>query len=84
MQGLVHAKASRIIAIDTNPAKFAQAMQWGATECLNPLDCGDKTIQQVAIRCPRLRFIIGWKRVARLATRCVIGCAAASASSDGP
>jgi S-(hydroxymethyl)glutathione dehydrogenase/alcohol dehydrogenase len=30
------AKAARIIAIDTNPAKFAIARQLGATDCINP------------------------------------------------
>lgn len=38
----------RIFAIDTNPEKFAQAMDWGATETLNPKDY-DKPIQQVLI-----------------------------------
>lgn len=30
------AGASRIFAIDINPDKFPIAMEWGATECLNP------------------------------------------------
>jgi S-(hydroxymethyl)glutathione dehydrogenase / alcohol dehydrogenase len=38
IQGLVMAKAARIIAIDTNPAKFAMAKQLGATDFLNPAD----------------------------------------------
>jgi S-(hydroxymethyl)glutathione dehydrogenase/alcohol dehydrogenase len=34
--GAVMAKAARIIAIDTNPAKFAIARQLGATDCIDP------------------------------------------------
>jgi S-(hydroxymethyl)glutathione dehydrogenase / alcohol dehydrogenase len=30
------AGASRIIAVDTNPAKFDAAIRWGATDCVNP------------------------------------------------
>jgi Zn-dependent alcohol dehydrogenase len=30
------ANAARIIGVDINPAKFATAMQFGATECINP------------------------------------------------
>ncbi|HEM6923290.1 TPA: S-(hydroxymethyl)glutathione dehydrogenase/class III alcohol dehydrogenase [Providencia rettgeri] len=48
IQGARQAKAGRIIAIDTNPAKFELARQFGATECLNPKDY-DKPIQQVLI-----------------------------------
>ena len=46
--GAVMAKASRIIAIDINPAKFEIARQLGATDCVNPKDY-DKPIQQVII-----------------------------------
>jgi S-(hydroxymethyl)glutathione dehydrogenase / alcohol dehydrogenase len=46
--GAVMAKASRIIGIDTNPAKFEIAKQLGATECINPKDF-DKPIQQVIV-----------------------------------
>lgn len=38
IQGARQAKAGRIIAIDTNPAKFELARTFGATECLNPKD----------------------------------------------
>ena len=38
IQGAVMAKAGRIIAIDTNPAKFELARQMGATDCVNPKD----------------------------------------------
>lgn len=38
VQGAVQAGASRIIGIDTNPAKFDMAAKMGATECINPKD----------------------------------------------
>jgi len=46
--GAVMAKASRIIAIDTNPEKFAIARQFGATECLDP-GASDQPIQEVIV-----------------------------------
>lgn len=46
--GLKNAGASRIIAIDTNPQKFNLAKSFGATECVNPKDHGDKRIQDVS------------------------------------
>jgi S-(hydroxymethyl)glutathione dehydrogenase/alcohol dehydrogenase len=46
--GAVMAKASRIIGIDTNPAKFAIATQLGANECINPSEY-DAPIQEVVI-----------------------------------
>ena len=36
IQGLVQAKAKRIIAIDLNEEKFALAKKMGATDCINP------------------------------------------------
>ncbi len=39
------AGASRIFAVDINPAKFDAAKEWGATDCLNPKDY-EKPIQQ--------------------------------------
>jgi S-(hydroxymethyl)glutathione dehydrogenase/alcohol dehydrogenase len=48
VQGAVMAKAGRILAIDTNPAKFELAQKLGATECVNPRD-HDRPIQQVII-----------------------------------
>jgi len=48
IEAAVRAKASRIIAVDINPAKFEQAKEWGATDCVNPLDY-DKPIQQVLV-----------------------------------
>ena len=49
LQGAVMAKAGRIIAIDTNPAKFAMARLLGATDCVNPKDHPDTPIQQVIV-----------------------------------
>ena len=46
--GATMAKASRIIAIDINPAKFEIAKQLGATDCINPKDY-DKPIQEVIV-----------------------------------
>jgi S-(hydroxymethyl)glutathione dehydrogenase / alcohol dehydrogenase len=48
VQGAKLAQAGRIIAIDTNPAKFELARVMGATECINPKD-HDKPIQQVVV-----------------------------------
>jgi len=44
VQGCVEAGAKRIIGVDTNPAKFDNAKYFGATECINPKELGDKTI----------------------------------------
>lgn len=48
VQGARQAGAGRIIAIDTNPAKFALARHFGATECINPNNY-QEPIQQVII-----------------------------------
>ena len=48
VQGAVMAKASRIVAVDTNPAKFDMARALGATDFVNPKDF-DKPIQQVIV-----------------------------------
>jgi len=48
VQGATLAKASRIITVDTNSAKFAMAQQLGATDVLNPNDHGTR-IQDVII-----------------------------------
>jgi S-(hydroxymethyl)glutathione dehydrogenase/alcohol dehydrogenase len=48
VQGAVMAKASRIIAIDLNPAKWVMAKALGATDYVNPKDY-DKPIQQVIV-----------------------------------
>lgn len=48
IQGAVQAKASRIIAIDVNPDKFALAQEMGATDLVNPKDY-DQPIQDVIV-----------------------------------
>lgn len=48
VQGARQAGAGRIIAVDTNPAKFALARHFGATECINPNDY-QEPIQQIII-----------------------------------
>ncbi len=48
IQGAVQARAGRIIAIDTNPAKFDLARDLGATDCVNPKD-HDQPIQEVIV-----------------------------------
>ncbi len=48
VQGAQRAKAGRIIAVDTNPAKFELARAMGATDCINPKDCG-KPVQEVIV-----------------------------------
>ena len=48
IQGLVQAKAKRIIAIDLNEEKFELARKMGATDCINPSKF-DKPIQDVII-----------------------------------
>ncbi len=41
VQGAVMAGAERIVAVDTNPAKFTLAKQLGATEFIDPGEVGD-------------------------------------------
>jgi len=48
IDGLRLAGAKRIIGVDTNPDKFADAIKWGASECVNPKS-HDKPIQQVLV-----------------------------------
>jgi S-(hydroxymethyl)glutathione dehydrogenase/alcohol dehydrogenase len=48
VQGAVMAKASRIIAVDLNPAKWTLAKALGATDYVNPKDY-DTPIQQVIV-----------------------------------
>ena len=48
VQGAKKAGAGRIIAVDTNPSKFALAKVFGATDCINPKDF-DKPIQDVIV-----------------------------------
>jgi S-(hydroxymethyl)glutathione dehydrogenase/alcohol dehydrogenase len=48
IQGATMAKASRIIAVDTNPGKFELATRMGATDTVNPNDY-DAPIQEVLV-----------------------------------
>jgi S-(hydroxymethyl)glutathione dehydrogenase/alcohol dehydrogenase len=48
VQGAVEAKASKIIGVDINPAKFDLAKKMGCTECINPKDF-QKPIQDVLV-----------------------------------
>jgi len=43
------AGAARIIAVDTDPAKFARSTEWGATDCLNPRDHPGTPVQEVIV-----------------------------------
>jgi len=47
--GCKMAGAERIFAVDTNPAKFDIAKEFGATDCINPKDYPDKPIQEVLV-----------------------------------
>ncbi|GLI64603.1 hypothetical protein VaNZ11_007910 [Volvox africanus] len=82
--------ASRIIAVDINPAKFQAAKEFGATECINPKDY-ERPIQQVIVEmtewgCDYTFECIGNVSVMRAALECahrgwgisvIIGVAAA-------
>ena len=48
IQGAKQARAGRILAIDTNTAKFDLARNMGATDCINPKD-HEKPIQDVIV-----------------------------------
>jgi S-(hydroxymethyl)glutathione dehydrogenase / alcohol dehydrogenase len=49
IQGAVMAGAERIIAVDTNPRKFALARQLGATDTVNPSEVDDVVAAIVAL-----------------------------------
>lgn len=49
IMGCQRAGAKRIIGIDKNPAKFAKAEEFGATEFVNPDDFAGRAIQDVLI-----------------------------------
>merc|ERR1711897_5730 len=49
IEGLVHAKAKRIIAVDIDAEKFEAGKKWGATDCINPKDYPDKKIRDVIV-----------------------------------
>lgn len=48
VHGAQLARAGRIIAIDTNPSKFALARSFGATDCVDPNE-HDKPIQELIV-----------------------------------
>jgi S-(hydroxymethyl)glutathione dehydrogenase/alcohol dehydrogenase len=48
VQGAQKAKASRIIAVDTNPEKYTLAKEFGATDFVNPKD-HDRPVQEVIV-----------------------------------
>eukprot|EP00499_Haloplacidia_sp_CaronLabIsolate_P007888 CAMPEP_0196780394 /NCGR_PEP_ID=MMETSP1104-20130614/7787_1 /TAXON_ID=33652 /ORGANISM="Cafeteria sp., Strain Caron Lab Isolate" /LENGTH=381 /DNA_ID=CAMNT_0042150593 /DNA_START=9 /DNA_END=1154 /DNA_ORIENTATION=+ len=48
IMGCKERNAKRIIGVDINPDKFKLAMEFGATECVNPRD-SDKSIQEVLV-----------------------------------
>ncbi len=47
VQGAVMAKASRIIAIDLNPAKWEMAKALGATDFVNPADVNGSVVEHI-------------------------------------
>ncbi|OMJ28331.1 Alcohol dehydrogenase class-3 chain L [Smittium culicis] len=47
IQGAVASQASRIFAIDINPKKFEISTEFGATECINPLNYPNQKIEDV-------------------------------------
>ncbi|CDH44118.1 S-(hydroxymethyl)glutathione dehydrogenase/class III alcohol dehydrogenase [Candidatus Contendibacter odensensis] len=47
IQGAVMAQAGRIIAIDTNPAKFAMATALGATDTLDPAELSGSVVEAI-------------------------------------
>ena len=47
--GAKMAKAKQILAIDINESKFDLAKKLGATECINPLNYDNKSIQEIII-----------------------------------
>ena len=47
IQGAKKCGAKRIIGIDNNKRKYDLARKMGATECINPKDYGDQSIQDV-------------------------------------
>lgn len=57
IMGAKAAGASRIIAVDINPKKFKVAQEFGATDCVNPNDHGDKKIQDVLVD---MTVVDGW------------------------
>ncbi len=59
VQGAKKAKASRIIAVDTNPDKYKLAAEFGATDFVNPKD-HDRPVQEVIVE------MTGWGLITHL------------------
>lgn len=49
IMGAKAAGAKEIVGIDINPNKFKTAIEFGATQCVNPNDFPDKPFQQTLI-----------------------------------
>jgi len=49
IMGAKDAGAREIVAIDINPSKFKSAIEFGATQCINPLDYPDKPFQSTLV-----------------------------------
>lgn len=49
IMGAKQAGASKIVGVDINETKFDVAKKFGATECVNPKEFGDRPIQQVLV-----------------------------------
>uniref|UniRef100_A0AC34Q530 Alcohol dehydrogenase n=2 Tax=Panagrolaimus sp. JU765 TaxID=591449 RepID=A0AC34Q530_9BILA len=49
IMGAKAAGAKQIVAIDMNEKKFKHAKEFGATECVNPKDAGDKPFQNYLV-----------------------------------
>lgn len=49
IMGAKDAGAREIVGIDINPSKFKSAMEFGATQCINPLDHPDKPFQNTLV-----------------------------------
>ena len=49
IQGAKLARAGRILAVDINPSKFELARRFGATDCINPQELGDKALVQTIV-----------------------------------
>lgn len=59
VQGAKKAKASRIIAVDTNPDKYKLAAEFGATDFVNPKD-HERPVQEVIVE------MTGWGLITHL------------------
>lgn len=49
IMGAKEAGAREIVGVDINPGKFKVAKEFGATQCINPLDHPDKPFQNTLV-----------------------------------